>query len=280
MAVLLLVWIVSAVPANAGAWLQRPGGLYVKTTLLLFLAQDFYDLQGVRQRLGSNGQFEDFGVYAYGEYGLSSTLTLVATAPYKRLTYRSGMAVSRSAGLADLYLGLKYGLATQPYVLSLQFGLKVAPGYETSPEKLGGAPPLGDGQTDFEMLLLAGRSILKYRGYVSLEVGYRARSGAPVDELPFAAELGYDLSGSVLAMVKLYGVRALAEKASLIDPGLGSTGSLIGTGRLEDFAKAQVQLVYRASPRVELSVLWEQIVSGRNTTAGATFGMGLAFLRK
>jgi hypothetical protein len=279
-AALACLWVLSgSEPARAGAWLQQPAGWYANTTMLLFLSQEFYDLQGRRQPLGSSGEFEDFGVYFYLEYGLTNTLTFLASAPYKRLTYRSTTVFNRSSGVGDLYFGVKYGLATQPYVLSVQFGLKLAPGYEATPERLMGAPPLGDGQTDFDLRLLAGQSILSYRAYYSLDLGYRARAGAPVDEVLYSIEFGYNLSRPLLGMFKFYGVRALAEGVGLVDPGRRGEGSLISTGQVEDFAKGQVQLVYRASRLVQVSLLWEQILFGRNTAAGTTVGISLAFVR-
>lgn len=263
--------------AEAGAWLQRPGGWYVNATLLLFLSQDFYDLEGNRQPLGNSGKFEDIGLYLYAEYGLSNSLTVIGSLPYKRLEYRTTSLLASSSGIGDIYLGLKYGLSDQPYVLSVQAGVKLAPGYATSPEELGGAPPLGDGQTDFELRLLVGKPILTHGGYFNLDAGYRARSGAPVDEIPLGVEFGYNLSSQLLAVLKLYGVRALAEGTGLVDPGLAGEGNLIGSGEVEDLAKLQAQLFFRASQSVGIGLLWEQILVGRNTTAGTTFGVGLAF---
>lgn len=40
--------------------------------------------------------------------------------------------------------------------------------YETNLKQRAGAPPLGDGQTDFELRVLVGRSILRSAAYVNL----------------------------------------------------------------------------------------------------------------
>ncbi len=263
--------------AHAGAWTQKKGGLFIKLGMLRFESTSQYLLSGDREKLSNLGRVVDVSVYSYLEYGLSDNMTVLASLPVKRITFDCAVEDCRksSSGVADLQFGLRYRLAAQPWVVSIESTLKLATGYETSlGDELESAPPLGDGQTDYDLRILAGKSLFNHSGYLNLEAGYRARSKAPVDEIPFSVELGVNLTKEYLLIGKIHGVRSISEDQAqrnfrIVD---GRIVNFVGTGAVEDFMKAQLQFIYRLSPNVNLAFEFDQVLTGRNTSHATTFG--------
>ncbi|MFQ5770248.1 MAG: hypothetical protein ACE5HX_06910, partial [bacterium] len=139
------------------------------------------------------------------------------------------------------------------------------------------APPLGDGQTDFDMRLLLGRSIWHYRGYINMDLGLRARSGEPVNEIPYSLELGIDLTRDYLLIGQISGVRSISENQNQTDFRIvnGMVQNFVGTGAVEDYLKAHLQLIYRLNSKMEISFMFEQLLRGRNTSHATILGGGL-----
>lgn len=257
---------------EAGAWTQKKYHYYMRVTASVFESEHFFDKDAQRMPYGDGGRFRDVSLHAYWEYGLSPLVTFVGSIPYKTLAYRSPTLERQTNGAGDLYFGVRYLLSDRGVVSSLQGALKVNTGYETDLSILDQAPPLGDGQTDFELNLLLGNSIFNYVAYYNFEAGYRVRAGVPADEVPFALEAGVNLGKMALVIGKLVGVRAIAEAQSAA-PGVGSQISL---SAVEDYLKANLQLIWNVSPEVEVAAIAERVLQGRNTAAGATLGVALS----
>ena len=272
--VLAAAFLSMAMPerGEAGAWTQKRYYYYVRVTANAFESEQFFDKDSQRMPYGDGGRFRDVSLYAYWEYGISPLVTFVGSIPYKTLEYRSPTLERQTNGAGDLYFGIRYLLSDRGAVSSLQGALRVNTGYETDLSILDQAPPLGDGQTDFELNLLIGNSIFNYVVYYNLEAGYRVRSGAPVDEVPFTLEAGVNLGKLALIIGKLIGVRAIAEAQSTA-PGVGSQISL---SPVEDYLKVNFEFIWNASPSVEVAAIAERVLDGRNTAAGATFGVALS----
>jgi len=268
--ILVSSWFVSA-DCEAGAWTQAQYHYYLRFTAGRFLASSFFDENGRRQDYGDSGKYTDVGLYAYLEYGLSDWLTLVSTIPYNNLDYESSTLERKTSGAGDLYLGMRYLLSDRNVVSSVQAGFNLSTGYETDAERLDLAPPLGDGQTDFELRLQFGQSILGYAAYYNFDFGYRTRSGFPVDELPVAVELGLHLGSVGLIIGKMYGVKALAEAESAI----ARPPSQVTLSPVEDFLKAQWQLIVGVVKQIELAIVYESVIDGRNTAAGRSIALAL-----
>jgi hypothetical protein len=264
----------------AGAWTQKKGQFYSKISLLRFESSSQYLLNGDRERLADNGKVVDLGFYYYLEYGLYDNLTFITSAPFKTLNFSCATTGCdhTTTGLGDIYGAFRYRLSQKNWVVSVQAGIKIAPGYQTDEEQLNSAPPLGDGQTDVDFHLLIGRSIFNYHGYITMDFGYRARSGEPVDEIPFAMELGANLTKNYLLIGQLYGVRSISGKQGQPDFRVidGVAVNFVGTGAVEDFLKGQVQLVYKINPWLDLSFVFEQVLAGRNTSRASILGGGIA----
>ena len=264
----------------AGAWTQKRGHFFNKVGLLRFDSSSQYLLNGEKKPLTNNGQVIDVTFYDYFEYGLFDNLTLMGSVPFKRVSFSCAIqgCNKSTSGFSDVYAGFRYKLSESTWITSIQAGVKLATGYETDEQKLDTAPPLGDGQTDVEFRLLVGRSIANGTGYLNLDAGFRARSGEPVDEVPFAVEAGIRLTKSYMLIGKIHGVRGIKEdnKQQNFRIVNGTIENFVGTGALEDFVKAQVQLVYKFNATMDVSFEFDQVLTGRNTSQASTVGIGLA----
>ncbi len=264
-----------------GAWTQKKGHVYTRLSILRFESTSQFRLNGEREPLVDGGRVVDLGLYHYLEYGLYDDLTLISSVAFKRIRFSCAIegCGNTSTGLSDVYLGFRYRLAQQAWVIALQTGAKIPTGYETDETRLNSAPPLGDGQTDVEFRLMAGRALFHYRGYLNLEAGYRAREGEPVDEIPYSVELGLNLTKDHLLIATLYGVQALTEKKGQSDFRIvdGRVVNFVGTGAVEEYTNLRLQLVYRIAGSVELSFEFNQVLTGRNTSYATTVGGGVAF---
>jgi len=274
----LLFFLLFAESLFAGAWTQRKDHYYFRLSGFAFNARTVYDEDGKLSAFATNGRFTDRSAYAYLEYGVSDLVTFVGSVPYKNSRFRSeatinGKLLDRSSkGWGDVYLGLRYLLSNQNAVTSLQAGFKLNTGYPTDTTALKLAPPLGDGQNDFELRALIGQSILRGAAYYNLDVGYRARSGKPVDEIPFALEAGFGLGKLGLLIGQIYGVRAIsgAEAATI------KAQSQVSLSPIEDYMKAHAQLILHLQKDMEIAFIYEKILTGRNTASGRSLGVALA----
>jgi len=278
----LLAFLLCAEALFAGAWTQRKEHYYFRLSGLSFNSRAVFNQGGKSNEFANNGRFTDLSAYAYLEYGLSDLVTFVGSVPYKTLRFRSNAATVNSqrldrknSGWGDVYLGLRYLLSNQNTVTSLQVGCKLITGYQTDTTALNLAPPLGDGQTDFELRALIGKSILKNTAYYNLDIGYRGRSGKPVDEIPFALEAGLGLGKFGLLIGQIYGVRAFsgAEAATVKTP------SQTSLNPVEDYVKAHAQLIWHVQRGMDIAFIYENIFIGRNTAKGRSLGIALAFWR-
>ena len=262
---------------NAGAWVQKKNEYYFKISGLSFESTKLYNQAGRLNTDTGNGKFTDFSLTGYLELGVSDFVTLISSLPYKTLRYKSARDNLKTRGASDLYLGLRYLLSDKTLVSSLQAGVNLSTGYKvnldvrvdsTSP------PPLGDGQTDFEVKLLLGNSFGGYSAYYNFDIGYRFRSGFPVNEIPFNIECGLHLGKIALLIGKINGVQALSEPETTFGGGTLSSNNL---SSVEDFIKTQGQLVVHIGQKTDFIVSYTDVISGHNTAAGKSIGLSLAF---
>ena len=183
--------------AWAGAWCMQEGAFYSKLAYNYYFTVDTFDDDGHKHRNPNGSSFRDENITWYSEYGLFDNFTLFASVPYKMLysrvkniervgdAKRLQSTSERYDGLGDLDVGFRYGLLKEPLVLSLQLLTKAAWFYDGDEE----VPP-GNNQNDYELKLLAGKSLWPFPGYCGLELGYRWRTSAPSDEYRYLLEFG------------------------------------------------------------------------------------------
>jgi len=201
--------------AYAGAWTAKQGQQYLKG------AVNYFDTSS---RFGEEGTFENFrnqNFNVYWEYGLQDDLTFFATGSLTDLENRADGVETSNTGVGDVELGLRYRLIDGPVIVSLQ-GLFKAPYLYSEDAEL----PLGNGQEDYEGKILFGSSFGPL-GYGGLELGYRHRSDAPVDEFRFLVEYGFDVSEQVYLRTKLDGIHAV-ESSDVVDGGVTFTPTIPG----------------------------------------------------
>ena len=268
-----------------------------------------------RTEILAGRELRDLNMAAYLEYGLIEGLTLVATLPYKRLrlaeekyieeakkfksdvldttitrTELESPPPSRSSGLADLELRLRWRLLRNPAVVSLALGGKIPLGYDIDQDSIGsldagglglgpspvddgaGADnkvPLGTGERDIDIRLLVGKSLYPLPGYLTSTVGYRKRGGAFSDEFFYGFEAGVTYKRLLVKGV-VEGMRTMG------DCGAMGQGGLVGD---QDILKLAPGLIWSLSKHLEIGVDLFHIAAGCNTAAGTTYAVGLAFNR-
>lgn len=260
---------------TGGAWTQSERSYYLKLSGLSFTTTEELDADGESlPRLG-DGELTDFGFSAYLEYGLTDRLTLVASIPYKEVEetrYIGGRqngvaAVESSSGFGDLETRLRWLLKTDPVVLSVALGGKIPAGYDVTTST---RVPLGRGEFDGDVRLLAGRSFYPLPLYTTGELGYRKQGGRFSDEVLFSAEAGYTID-KLMLKANLSGVRTLGDCG---DASQG--GGLIGD---QNSFKLSPGLIYSVRPQWQLSLDTISVAHGCNTATGTTFVIGAAFKR-
>ena len=266
LATALSMWMPAVVVA--GAWTQPQGGYYAKTALLRLVSTESLDEGGDHvERLG-NGELRDLTISTYAEYGLTDRLTLVASAPYKRLEDRrtfagQGVAIERARRLGDLELRLRWLMRRQPLITSLAFGGKIPLGYPVDDDTR--VPP-GTGEIDGDIRFLLGHSLYPVPAYVTGEVGYRRRGGIFNDETFFSLEGGYTVDRLLIKGL----ATAVRTRGSCSG---GAQGDLVGD---QNLLKLSPGIIYGVSERAEFSVELIGVASGCNTAVGNSLVVGVA----
>ena len=242
--------------ASAGAWTAKQGDSYLKGAVNYFETSN---------RFGPEGGFENFqnvNFNVYWEYGVKDDLTFFATGSLTDLENRANGQETSGSGISDIDVGLRYRVIDGPVIVSVQ-GLFKAPYLYDEDSEL----PLGNGQEDFEGKLLLGKSFGKL-GYGGLEVGYRVRTEAPVDEFRYLVEYGFDLNDRTYLRTKLDGIHAASSSdvdAAVLTPETALNPQLpleFDLGRLEYTAG------YKINDTIAAEITGTTAVYGDNTLKG------------
>lgn len=265
--ILLLI----AVPDSfAGAWTQQQQGYYFKLAAHYLNSNGNYAFNGKRLPKPGMGELSDLNLMAYGEYGLHQRLTLVAAAPYKRLSdirhFALGVGRETSRGFGDLELRLRWQLASAPLAVAIAAGGSIPLGYSVDRNT---RVPLGTGEKNGDIRLLLGHSLYPLPGYLSGEVGYRIRGGPYSDEWFYLLEAGWT-ARRFFAKGFISGLRTLGTCGAI------SQAGLVGD---QDLLKISPGLGYRPNERLEIGLDLIHILAGCNTTTGSVLALGVAFKR-
>ena len=255
--------------AQAGAWVPEPGKGYHKVASNFFRATDFF---------GSGSNVEEFtntNLNYYGEYGLAPRLAVFGTLAFTRLTQTAGGRRTDYVGLGDLDLGIRYGLLTEPFVLSTSLLWKSPYFYDDDV-----ALPPGNGQNDLEFRLLAGKSLGRW-GYLGVENAYRFRFEEPSDEYRFLFEYGASLSDQLYVRTKLDLITSI-QNGDPIDQGVGnpSLNPEFDLGRLELTAGWNFRPPEGETPwgRFGVEATYTRDLYGDQTLRGDTVQLGVTFV--
>ncbi len=269
--VLIVATILStSTQALAGAWTQKKGGYYLKIAGGYLNSKDDIDAGGSRVQKAGLGELRDVNYSIYLEYGLMDRLTLVASAPYKRMkdtrTFVTGKAFEKRSGFGDLEMRLRWQGIQKSYVASLAFGGKLPMWYD---KDLGTRVPLSSTEVDLDGRLLLGKSLHPFPGYLTGEFGYRYRGGTFSNEMFYGAEAGVTM-GKFLVKGFISGIHTFGECVTTAEVGL------IGD---QNVLKISPGLIYNLSPKLEIGLDLIRVASGCNTGAGNTLLLGFAYKR-
>ncbi|HWM91476.1 MAG TPA: hypothetical protein VN493_11990 [Thermoanaerobaculia bacterium] len=206
---LLSMLLVPAMGLCGGAWVPQPGDGDVQLGFSRKTASSSWDTDGETFRnLNGQGQvsYHDFR-YAYlsGEIGLLRRLSTRFL-----VTYLDGFEgphndLEQNTGMSDAWFGLKYAVAEGSWPMAVGATMRTAyfydlPGaynralFDSQGQRRGVSPEWrGLLKEDYSLTYLLSHSYLEGRGWMNFETGYTWRAGAPADQIPVSAEVGYPL---------------------------------------------------------------------------------------
>lgn len=168
--------------AFAQAWTQSQGSVYFKTSYGTSTASDQFGFDGQVRPYADNVEsdaFFDRSLYLYGEGGITDDLTLVISAPYKRVYVRDEDFRYRVRGLGDILIGGRYQIGRlmnfmpARAALSLNLNMTLPTGYTRNY-----IPTVGNGQIDVTSTIDFGYSFWEIGMYVQGNLGARFRTNA------------------------------------------------------------------------------------------------------
>lgn len=204
-AVCTVLLTVLAAPAFAGgAWVVPKGDADLQLGWSRKTATVSWDAFG--NTLDHNGHSHDFRyTYLNGEFGITERLSGSFLVTW--LDGREGRPgdVEANSGFSDAWLGAKYSLRRGRTPMALGLVLRtpilydIDGPYERHLTDEDGNPITespewrGLNKHDLALVYYLSRSLEQGRGWTSAMVGYNWREGAPADEVPVAAEIGWKL---------------------------------------------------------------------------------------
>ena len=257
---------------SAGAWVPEKGSGYAKLGIAEYSADDTHN--GNPDFIGFDGQNLSF----YGEYGLGNNLSIFTTILYQDIEQRIQPAVmgdpitkTDNNGFSDLELAVKYQWDTEPFVLSTSFLVKLPWLYDEDDEL-----PLGNGQVDYELKFLLGKSLNQF-GYYGVELGYRYREDAPTDQYRYLLEYGFSATENLYFRTKLDAIKSVNNidaNAAQTDTNL-SLASEFDLGKLELTAGWNFGEANTNEPRYGIELTYTNEIYGENTLQGDGFQLAL-----
>ncbi|MBF0378331.1 MAG: hypothetical protein HQK72_12745 [Desulfamplus sp.] len=268
MAVLFLV-IFSNSNLFAGAWTMEQGNSYHRLSANYYFADKEFDNDGNSRAMASNGEFRDFNLNYYMEYGIIDQLTAIASIYYKDLQKEDDRFIYDTRGAGDFDLGLRYQLYSGKIgVFSLQSMVKAPELYDKDD-----ALPLGNGQYDYEVRLLYGRSLWSIiPGYINLESAYRWRFEEPSDEFRYLIEVGSDLGKEFYTRAKIDGLISAGNGNNQVD----NYGNPTATFEY-DLTKLDLTVGYKLNTKWGLELGYTSPLCGESTAKGDTWTLALSF---
>jgi protein XagA len=264
----LILVLALAIDAHAGAWTEKTGGVYEKLAFNYYYADHSFDSSKHRHATPGNGRFSDYNLSNYLEYGVTDNLTLINSLSYKWLDNDNATSHTKAWGIGDVDVAAKYRLLDNyAGVVSTQLLAKI-PGPYGRTDSL----PLGNGQFDFEVRVLYGRSLYPaIPGYGNMEAGYRWRDGDPSDEFRYLVEFGIDMTKAIYGRAKLDGILSSRNGSKI-----GTGGNPTATNNY-DLGKLDLTMGYKLTPRWSLEGSYVSELYGRNTASGSTWTMAVCF---
>lgn len=187
----------------AGQWVEEPGRGWVDVTLYHQDTREAFGVDGGVREFFGEGHAVSTSLFVTGAVGLFSGVDAWIQVPYHRLEFTDLAGDRRRTGVGDIRLYLRVRPTEYlgvSFPLTIRGGVKVPVGdFTVNSEVI----PLGDGQTDWELMAEVGHSFYPFPAYVNGWVGYRWREQHEEtdrdfgDEVFFLAQAGGN-AGNVL----------------------------------------------------------------------------------
>lgn len=251
----------------AGAWTSGKGNMYNKFAINYFNSSRQYDDDGDKHKIPFNGRFQDVNFNWYEEYGIKDNINLITSIYYKWLKDENRYIENKSNGISDIDVGIKYNLIKNPVVLSVQGLFKIEGTYDMQD-----TPSLGNGQNDFELKLLLGKSLEKLPIYFGFEAGYRWRFEDPSDEWRLLLEVGgsYEDFYGRLKIDSIISARNADERDQMIVSNISMTPQF-------DLTKLDMTIGYNIDKKWAVECSYVPVIYGENTTSGYTLSAAVIF---
>jgi hypothetical protein len=263
---ILLLALVDAAPAWAGAWTREAGGWFFKFGYDRWHTEERFDPDGRRIPFEApDPGFDDPTAYRsdalrlYGEYGLAEGLTVSAAASLERVEAEGRNILRRSTGPGDVTLTLRQKLAGAP-VVSAEAHVQIPAGDASGP-----GPALGSGHADFGGRVLVGASTATF--YVTGGAGYTLRGGTRADEFQWGIEAGHAIRSDATLRAELRGAMTpdrASDGSIAFDPALAESGHLTGS----------LGVVLGGEP-FDLVLAIDHVLDGTNTLAGTRLSVSI-----
>jgi hypothetical protein len=247
----------NAPPVAKGAWTIPKGKFYCELYNKYYWHHAQFDSDGHRVAWGYHGKYNEISTDLKMEYGLADTASLLLELPFKEAHWKDDFAHYTNRGLTDWWTGIKYRLAIEPVVTSVQARVKIPGNYNKDQP-----PALGRKQVDYEVKLLLAKSLAPLiNGYSKLETGFRYRTHLPTDEIPYFLEFGYNLTRFLILKTTLDGVQGIK-----------------GTGDIEeDYTKWTLGTIWRIK-NYGIELGYGDTFMGKNTSAAQEVILSLSSL--
>jgi len=243
--------------------------MYNRLSFNYYYAKKEFNDHGHKNGFDQDGDFKDFNLQYYLEYGISDKITLISALYYKDIKKENNIFEENTSGIGDIDVAAKYRLFHGSWgILSTLALVKIPETYDKNDPL-----PLGNGQYDFEIKLLYGRSLWPIvSGYFSSEAGYRFRTQDPADEFRYLIEIGMDFTEKAYGRVKLDGIEGM-NNADNTDR-FGANPSLAYNF---DLGKLDMAFGYKLSLNWAVELGYTPEIYGKNTSAGSTYALALTY---
>lgn len=254
-------------PVAAGPWNRPKGTFYLKAAYNHLRAEELATPAGEVVAIPA---FTKHEATFYFEYGVAARLTAILDA----IAYRDSAieGFESAGGVGDTRLGLQWQLpARGKWVFALRGALQFPTGDEAKGE---GLLPTGSGVYEGELVVGAGVSLWRGRGWAQAGLGPQIRGGGLRDGLVYDAQVGGRLFGRVLLLGNIRGVQPWDST-----PGDASTVSPSGFGDGVTYLAYGPALILEIASGIALQMDVDLATNVRNIAKGPTFRVGLSVSR-
>lgn len=204
-----LILLASLLNAQSG-WIKEKGALYAQSGFFAFSSRNYYNIDGLLLNEGGAISTRIFSVY--GEYGLSSRVTMAGNFPW--LVQNKFSTSNTVSGVGDIRLDLRYGINQQKLPISFAIGVELPTGKKNllatakEPNAFGVVErinlPTGDGEWNLLATVAVSRSFWAGRGYGSAFSTYNLRTQNYSGQVRLGLELGAQPFSGLWVFGKLF----------------------------------------------------------------------------